>query len=470
MKISQNIFRSYDIRGVYPSELNEETVFEIARAYCALHPYAQKIVVARDSRLSSPYLAESAIKAFVGEGKEVMDLGIAPDPLFYFSIMHYGFSGGMMISGSHNPKNYNGLTLNVRKPGSTQAHDLIGDDLVRIKELAMKNVPSRNGIHQGKVVDFNPSQEYIDYVAGRIKLARPLKVVIDSGNGACGYLPEKLFKKLGCEAETIFGDFDGNFPNHLPDPYVAENCRALEQRVRETGADVGFCFDADGDRVGIIDNQGRMVDGDAALLILARQAVAKKQGPVVHCMRVSKAFIDDLESRGSKTYFSISHHNAVKEKVLEVGAVFGGEVTFHYGFPLDYYLVDDAVFAAVELAQVASEQEDFAAYVDSLPRYFASPEVFLNSDDEVKFKIIQDLQNYLKENNYNFIDVDGARINFEHGWALARASNTTPIIKCRFEGDTKENLEKIEREVLELFKKVGLPISDEVYEKLGLSL
>jgi phosphomannomutase/phosphoglucomutase len=469
MKINPNIFRSYDIRGIYPSELNEEAVYEIAKAFCSLHPYAQKIVLARDSRLSSPYLADSAIKAFLEEGREVMDLGIAPDPLFYFSIMHYGFGGGMMISGSHNPKEYNGLTLNMRKPGSLQAQDLIGKDILAIKDLVTRGgVKSRNGIHQGKLLDFNPAQEYIDYVASKVKLAKPLKVILDSGNGACGYLPERVFKALGCEVETLFADFDGTFPNHLPDPYVAENRKAIEEAVLAKGADLGFMYDSDGDRVAIIDNRGRAVNGDLSLLILGNQALRKKVGPVVHCMRASKAFIDEMEKQGAKTYFSISHHNAVIDKILETGAVFGGEITFHFLFPLDYYLCDDAVFASLEFAQAASQYEDFASYVDSLPRYSASPEIFLDSSDDEKFKIIQNLQKYLKDNDYNFIDIDGARINFEHGWALARASNTTPIIKCRFEGDTEENLKAIERAALDIFQKAGLPINEQVYQQLGI--
>jgi phosphomannomutase/phosphoglucomutase len=470
MKANQNIFRSYDIRGVYPSELNEDAVYEIVKAFCFLHPYAQKVALARDSRLSSPYLADSAIKAFLEEGREVMNLGIAPDPLFYFSIMHYGFGGGLMISGSHNPKEYNGLTFNVRKPGSLQAQDLIGKDLLAIKDLILRGrLSSRNGNHQGKIWDIDPAQEYIDYVVGKIKLAKPLKIILDSGNGACGYLPERVFKALGCEVETLFAEYDGNFPNHLPDPYVAENRKAIEEAVLAKGADLGFMYDSDGDRVAIIDNRGRAVDGDLSLLILANQALQKKSGPVVHCMRVSKAFLDEMERQGARTYFSISHHNAVIDKILETGAVFGGEITFHFLFPLDYYLCDDAVFASLEFAQAASQREDFAGYVDSLPRYFASPEIFLGSSDDEKFKVIQNLQKYLRENNYNFIDIDGARINFEHGWALARASNTTPIIKCRFEGDTEENLKAIEKEALDIFKKVGLPINEQAYQQLGLA-
>ena len=318
------------------------------------------------------------------------------------------------------------------------------------------------------MIPVKPEKDYIDYVASRVSIPRPLKIVVDTGNGACGYLPEKIFKRLGCEVITIFGEFDGSFPNHMPDPYNAENRKALEAKVKETGADLGFAYDTDGDRVAVIDRRGKSVSGDDSLLILARQAVAKKVGPVVHCMRVSKAFIDDLQKRGATTHFSVSHHNAIRDNIKKMNAVFGGEVTFHYGFPLDYYLVDDAVFASIELAIAAAEQNDFSAYIDSLPHYYASPELFVDTPDDVKFGIIGKLQQYLRDNNYNFIDVDGARINYDNGWALARAANTTPIIKCRFEGETPEALKEIELKSLEIFKQVGIPIKDEHYQVLGL--
>jgi len=469
MPIKDNIFRSYDIRGIYPEELDENAVYYTTKAFCDLYPHLKIVVLAYDPRPSSRPLADAATKAFLEAGKEVIDLGIAPDPLWYFSIFHYNYDGGLMISGSHNPSHHNGLTYHARKTAGVPSEELMGSALQDLKKLAQKlEVVKAPRELSGKVTKRDPSEEYIDYIVSRVKISRPLKIALDTGNGACGYLPERLFKRLGCEVLTIYAEFDGTFPNHLPDPYVEVNRLDLEKKVLEIGADMGFVYDTDGDRVAIIDNRGRSVNGDDSLLILARQAVAKKVGSVVHCMRTSKAFIDDMAKRGATTHFSVSHHNAVRDKVKKLGAVFGGEITFHYAFPLDYYLVDDAVFASVELAIVAAEQPDFAAYVDTLPHYFASPELFINAGDDVKFGIIEKLQKYLRENNYNFIDVDGARINFENGWALARVSNTTPIIKCRFEGNTPEALREIELKALDIFKTAGIPITDNDLEKLGL--
>jgi len=467
-KINSNIFRAYDIRGIYPTNLNEEVAYRIAKAFGDLYSQAQKIVVARDPRLSSPSLAKAVRKALVEIGKEVIDINIAPDSLFYFSIFHYQLDGGIMVSGSHNPKEHNGLTLHVKKPGEETSEDVIGKDLEKLKELVLKNKGTKTSFQKGKITALNPSQDYLDYVTGRTNFKRPLKIVIDSSNGATGFLPEKIFQKLGCQTKTLYGDFDGTFPHHLPDPYEEENLEDAKKEVLKRKADIGFVYDCDGDRIGVLDNRGHVVSGDSCLLMLARQVLQNKKGPVVHDMRVSKAFLDEMKKQGVETYFSVSHHNAVINKIIETGAVFGGEITLHFLFPLDYYLCDDAIFASLKLAEIASKQKDLAEYVDNLPRYYASPEVFIDTTDEAKFKIIKNLQDYLRENNYDFIDIDGARINFPNGWALARAANTTPYIKCRFEGDTKEDLIEIEKKALEIFEKVGIPVTEKIHQELSL--
>jgi len=469
MIVNPNIFRAYDIRGVYPDDLNEKVASRIALAFALLYPGAKKIVLARDSRLSSPALAKAITGALIGAGKEVIDIKIAPDPLFYFSIFYYRFDGGIMISGSHNPKEYNGLTLNIRKSKKEQSHDVIGEGLVRIKGLVTSEKEFKLSPRKGKITQLNPENDYIRQVKRKIRLKKPLKIIIDSGNGAMGFFPERVFRNLGCKIKTLYGEFDGNFPYHLPDPYLEDNLKDIKQAVVKNKADLGFSYDCDGDRVALIDNLGRTVNGDFCLLMLANQAIGKKKGPIVHCMRVSKAFLDEMQKQGVKTYFSISHHSAVIDKILKTKAIFGGEVTMHFFFPGDYYLCDDALFASLKLAEIASGLTSLAEFVDGLPHYSASPEIFIDTPDEEKFKIIKRLQDYLRKNRYNFIDVDGARINFNHGWALARAANTTPIIKCRFEGDTKPHLIEIERKALAIFKKVGIPVTKRTYRELGLA-
>lgn len=458
------------MRGVYPSDLNEGVAYRLAGVFVRQYPDAQKIVLARDPRLSSPRLAKAIIKGLVEQGREVIDIGIAPDPLFYFAIFHYQLDGGIMVSGSHNTKEYNGLMLHIRKAPQKQSEDIIGRDLEQIKKMVLKGGEDRKKPQkEGRVRKLDLSLDYINYVSRKIKLKRALKIVIDSGNGACGFLPEKVFKKLGCQVKTIYGDFDGSFPHHLPDPYEEETLKDLKKEVLEEKADLGFAFDADGDRVGPVDNQGRLISGDACLLMLVRQVLKKKKGPLVHCLRISKAFLDEMAREKVKTYFSVSHHSALIRKIIETGAVFGGEITYHFLFPLDYYLCDEAIFSALKLAEIASRVDDLAKYVDGLPHYFASPEVFIETADEKKFQIIESLQEYLKKEGYDFIDIDGARINFENGWALARASNTGPYIKCRFEGETKKDLLQIEKKSLAIFKEVGIPVTPKTYRELTAS-
>ena len=459
MMINHAIFRIYDIRGISPNELNGEVAARVAFGYSFLYPRAKRIVVARDPRLSSPVLAEKIISALIESGKEVIDIGIAPDPLFYFLIFHHKLDGGFMISGSHNPGNHNGITMHIRKPGKKISEDVIGKDLEKIKEFVLKNEKPPELKKRGSVKKIDFSQDYIKYVSKKIRLKKSLKIIIDSGNGSMGLLPEKVFQALGCQVETIYGNFDGNFPNHMPDPYQKENINDIQKMVLKSKADLGFAYDSDGDRVALIDNRGRAIGGDNCLLMLAKQALAKKKGPIVHDMRVSQVFLDEMRKLGVKTYFSISHHNAVIDKVIETNAVFGGEITLHFLFPLDYYLCDDALFASLKFAEISSAYSDFAKYIDSLPRSYASPEFFISVPDEEKYQIIKNLQKYLRNNNYNFIDVDGARINFPNGWALARAANTTPYIKCRFEGRTKKDLIEIKKKAIKIFRKVGIPIN-----------
>ncbi len=470
MPVNQNIFREYDIRGRYPQELNENVVERIAAAFIKLYPKATTIVVSQDTRKSSPFLVKAINKILLRAGKTVIFLGVAPDPLFYFSILHYGFDAGIMISGSHNPKEYNGLTLNIQKTAGDKKGDVVLRELEKIKQITQKIVLSRSVEKLGKIKVFDPVDDYIDFVCSKIKLSRPLKILIDSGNGAMGFLPQKVFERLGCKVKTLYGKFDSNFPHHLPDPYERKNRLAAKKAVLKGGFDLGFVYDGDGDRVAAIDNRGRSVAGDFCFLMLARQALQKRKGSIVHDMRVSRSFLDEMKKRKVKTYFSVSHHTAIIKKIKEKKAIFGGEVTLHFLFPKDYYLCDEALFASLKLAEIASAQKDFALYIDALPRYSVSPEVFLPCADEKKFGIIKNLQSYLRKEGYDFINIDGARINFPRGWALARAANTTPYIKCRFEGETKEWLEKIEREALAIFKQSGIPITDKTYKQLGLPL
>jgi phosphomannomutase / phosphoglucomutase len=456
--IAEHIFRVYDIRGKYPEELSEAVARQIALAYCAVFPNAQKIAIAYDTRPSSPALAHAIQEALLEQGKQVMDLGLAPDPLFYFAMHFYGYDGGFMVSGSHSVGSVNGLSMSVAKEGVLQ--DVIQEDLNKVFSVARQSKKLEKKT-LGNIAKVSPLQDYLLYVAKRIDIKRPLRLVIDSGNGAMGFFPQKMFEQLGCTVTTLYGEYDGTFPHHAADPYQEENLRDLQEAVAKEHADAGFAYDADGDRVALIDNAGRVVSGDNALFLLAKQALEKHKGPVVHDVRVSQSFVDEMQRMGVQTHFAVSHHNAIIEKVKETNAVFGGEVTLHFVFPKDYYLVDDALFASLKLAEVVSKHEDIAEFVDMLPQYVASKEVFVEIPDKTKYQIIENLKEVLRKKNYEFVDIDGARIHFEKGWALARAANTSAHIKCRFEGITQKDLHDITQKALALFQESGIVFTKE---------
>jgi len=388
MKINPAIFRAYDIRGIYPQDFNEKIVSQIVFAFVALYPKIKRIVVAKDARLSSPSLLKALIKALIEQGIDVVNLGLASDPLFSFYLHQYRLKAGLMITASHNPKNYNGLTIVFRKKGFPK------QDIQKIQQMLLENKNIVLTKQKGRISYPSVEQEYISYVGEKINLKKPLRIMIDSGNGSIGYLAEKVFKNLGCGVKTIFGKPDGNFPNHLPDPYLDKNLKEIKKQVKQRKADLGFAFDGDGDRVTLIDNKGRRVSEDYCLLLLAKAALDVQKGPIVHESRVSRMFLQEMKKLGIKTHFAQAHHGAIIEKIQQVDAVFGGEITTHYFFPKQYYLTDDAIFSALKLAEIVSQHKDFAKYIESLPEIHVTKEIFIPNSETEKFKLIGELTQY----------------------------------------------------------------------------
>jgi phosphomannomutase/phosphoglucomutase len=456
MRVNPNIFRRYDIRGQYPEDFNEIIAAKISAAFCNLYPQVKSVVLAQDTRLSSFSISQKVIENLLVFGKKVINLGIVPDGVYFFSIFRKKFDAGIMITASHNPPSENGMSFYVylakkEKVGA----DLIEKEMEKLKTLVLKEnlVFPEKVSNEEKVINLDLKPDYIDFVTSKINFGKKLKVIIDSGNGACGFLPEKIFKKLGFEAKTIYGEFDGNFPHHLADPYDPKNLEDLQKTVIKERADLGFAFDADGDRVAAIDSKGRIISGDTSLYLFCENILKKTPGPIVHDVRVSLALLELFEKYQVKNYFSISHHSAIIRKIIETDAVFGGEVTMHFLFPKDYYLYDDAIFAALKLAEIASSYQNFASFLDNLkPYYFLSPEFNIKIADSQKYQLIENLKEYLKKKNYDLIEVDGARILFDQGWLLIRASNTSPLIKCRFEGKTKKDYQTLKKFLKNLLK------------------
>lgn len=462
MKINPFIFRAYDIRGVYPDDLNEEVAYKIGLAFSNFFKNVKEVIVGRDYRLGSSTLRNALVKGLQDGGKNIIDLGEIPVPVFYFGIAHYKKEGGLMITGSHLGKEYNGIKIQKEK-----AIPIVGEaGIYKMRDMIIEN-QLKIIKKETKIIEKNIVQDYIDYLCSKIKLLRPLKIILDTGNGACGDIPERIFKKLGCDVFTLYKEPDGNFPNHNADPHDLKTLKDLQKEIIKQGADFGVAFDGDGDRVGLVDEKGRIISADFILMMLARQALECKKGNIIYEIRVSKALFEDAERHGGKVFISKIGHAYVLLEILKRKAIFGGEFTGHMYFPYCYYPYDDGIFNSLKLAEIISQLHKLSEYVDTFPRYHASPEIFIDSNDEEKFKIIENLQRYLRENKFDFIDIDGARINFDNGWALIRASNTGPLIKCRFEGETKEDLITIEKKSLEIFKKVGVPITKKTYQELG---
>lgn len=464
MKFNPANFRAYDIRGIYPDDLDEEFAYNLGLAYANLFFEAKKVVVAREVRAGSQKLLEGLINGLLDAGCDVFEITeIVPVSIMSFVICNKKMDGGIMVTASHNPPEWNGFKLQLK-----DAYPVISETFEKLRVLFEKG-NFKKAEKRGEITKIDPREEYIKYLADKIKIAKPLKVVFDCGNGSCNSLPEKIFKQLGCHVETLFSEFDNSFPHHLPDPYKPENLVDLQKKVIETKADIGFGYDGDGDRLGVVDARGRIIKGDEYLIIFAREALEIKKGPVICEVRTSQAFIDDVKQNGGETFFSVAYHKAVLDKIIEKKAVFGGETTGHLYFPLEYYLYDDAIFASLKLAKIAGEKDDFSAYVDSLPRYFASSEIFINYPDETKKQAVSRLIDLLRKKHYRFIDVDGARIIFDNGWGLVRFSNTEPMIKIRFESKIKEDLIKIEKEVIGLMAEADIKLSEKNLKELGLN-
>lgn len=454
--INKNIFRAYDIRGVYPDELDEKSAYLIAKAHSRLFKQQNKIAVGSDFRISSPSIKKAIINGLTEEGKKIYDITDGPTPVFRYALVKNNLDGGIMITASHNPKEYNGLKIM-----NENGYDYTGEtgiyELYEIAKETNNNICGTTSTADNSI-KIDITNEYIKNLTDIIKLAKPLKIILDSGNGACGEIPEKIFRNLGCEVITLFKEQDGNFPNHIADPHNEENLKFLREKVLSEKANLGIAYDGDGDRIGVIDNLGKIISGYHILMMLARQALNIKKGNIVFETRAVSALIEDAKSYGGKVFISKAGHSYVLEKIIKQNAVFGGELTGHIYFPYCYYNFDDGILAGLKIAEIASEHNKFSDYIDSLPKIFVSREFAIEIPDEIKFQKIEEIKNYLKNNGHEINDLDGIKINFPNGSALARASNTAPQIKIIYEGKTEEDKVKIGEEAKEILGKFGINI------------
>ncbi len=436
--MEREIFREYDIRGVVGETLDAEGAKTFGRGFGT---YLKRlggttVAVGRDNRLSSLDLQQSAIAGLVSTGCRVIDVGQLPTPAFYFSVIHLQIDGGIMVTASHNPPQYNGFKLRRGEKA------VFGEEIQEIRKIIEENAfVTGNGsseVHE-------TVNEYLSAIKSRITVKRPLKVVADAGNGTTGPIVSRLLRDLGCNLTELYCEPDGNFPHHLPDPTVEENLVDLIDRVKKTGADLGVAYDGDGDRLGAVDEKGNIVRGDQLLSLFTMDILQQKTAPVVFDVKCSQALMETITRCGGTPVMWKTGYPNIQAKMIEVGAPVGGEMSGHFYFMDDYFGFDDGIFTSCRLLQLLSKSDhSLGELVSILPQYYSTPEIRTECSEKEKFKIVQEVKAYFKE-KYETIDVDGIRILFEDGWALIRASNTQPILVLRFEAKTKERMEEIQK-------------------------
>jgi phosphomannomutase/phosphoglucomutase len=440
--MNRHIFREYDIRGIADTDLTDDVVTTIGRALGTYYVRngAKRVVVGQDVRTTSPRIAAALTRGLTACGIDVVRIGMVPTPAVYFAVYEWGMDGGVAVTGSHNPVEFNGFKMNLGKAS------IYGP---MIQELLAIAGAGQFAEGHGVVTEKDVLPEYHAALRRKLSLSRPLKVVIDAGNGCAGPHAPGLFRDLGCTVEELYTEPDGRFPNHLPDPTVPALIQDLIARVKDSGADLGIGYDGDADRVGLVDNTGRVVWGDQLLALAAADLLGRKPGAkVLFEVKCSQAVAEWVTKHGGTPILWKTGHSLIKAKMKEEGALLAGEMSGHMFFAEEWYGFDDALYASGKLASiVAASGRSLAELVDELPHYESTPERRYECDDAAKFDVVAQVVAHFRKTR-EVVDVDGARILFGDGWGLVRASNTQPVLVVRFEAKTKPRLAAIEAEVM----------------------
>lgn len=447
--INPLIFRAYDIRGIAdplddkPADLTEETVYLIGKAtgtYLQEKYNAKTISIGGDVRLTTEKLKAAYIKGLSETGMDVTDIGLSTSPMLYWTTCAMDFDGGVNITASHNPKQYNGTKIVTKG-----AHSICGDELQEVLKI-IENDNFKTAETPGQITQLDVWPKYLEDLCSRVKLGRKLKIVIDAGNGAAGPFAPELLKKLGCEVIELYCEPDGNFPNHESNPEELENMRDLIAKVIETKADLGIGFDGDGDRVGVVDEKGHLYSSDYMLYLLARDLLTRvPNAQIVFDVKVSQAVIDGMKDLGGIPVMSKTGHSFIEGKMKELKAPLGGEVSGHLFFAENYYGFDDALLGAAKIIEILSnETHPLSQMFNGLTKTFTTPEFKAHCPDDKKFEIVKELVEHFTK-LYACITIDGVRVNFnESSWGAVRASNTSPNLTLRFEAPTEERLKEIQ--------------------------
>ena len=454
MEINPRIFREYDIRGIVGRDLDPEIVETLGRAIGTyfLDRGLKDVALGRDCRLSSPAFGEAMTKGLLATGCDITDLGVVPTPLLYFTVFQKKKAAGVMITGSHNPPEHNGVKMMA---GEDTLYGAAIQDIYKIVAAGR----FREG--RGTSVPYDIRPEYLDYVAGGIRLERPLKVVIDAGNGTGGTVAVPLFRRLGAEVVEKYCDMDGTFPNHHPDPTLPEAMEDLIRTVAETRAEVGIAYDGDADRIGVVDDAGRILWGDQLMVVFVRDILPRHPGAaVISEVKASQVLYDEIARLGGKPVMWKAGHSLIKKKIKEERAVLAGEMSGHIFFAERWFGFDDAIYASARLLEILSRStRRLSEMLADLPKTYATPEIRIYASDEAKFRLVEAVKKDLAS-RHPVIDIDGVRAVFPKGWGLVRASNTQAIIVLRFEAETQEDLDAIQKEVRGAVAKAARELGD----------
>jgi len=444
MKLNPQIFREYDIRGIAGTDLTEEIYERLGQAIVAYTRGKRKkncFVVAHDGRLTSRSYAHAVMDGITGAGVNVIDIGQAPTPLCYFGLFTLPVDGGVMITASHNPKEYNGMKVAV---GTSTIH---GEEIQKLYRVALGDAfPKARKPVTVTRMDLLP--KYLARVARGIHVKRRLKVVVDAGNGASGPVGVPLYEQLGCEVIPLYCDVDGRFPNHHPDPTVPKNLTRLIATVKRTGADCGIGFDGDGDRIGVVNEKGEVIFGDKLLILFARHILKAEPGAtIISEVKGSRTLYADIEAHGGKAIMWRTGHSLIKAAMKKFNAQLAGEMSGHMFFKHRWYGFDDAVYAGARLLEIlGGTKKPLSELLGDVPKTYVTEEIRIETDEARKFEIVKQATRYFKDDlGLKVITIDGARIEFDDGWGLLRASNTSPVLVMRCEADTPKRLKEIQQ-------------------------
>ncbi len=439
------IIREYDIRGEVKKDLSPPVVEGLGRAFGTFlrRSGGRVAIVGRDCRLSSPELARTLCIGIRSTGVSVIDAGLVPTPCLYFGLYNLEVDGGVMITGSHNPPEYNGFKIAVGR--ST----IYGNDIKRVATL-METDDFETG--EGSYEEIDLLSSYKTYLSDAMNVERKLKVIIDSGNGTAGLVAPEVFRGAGCDLIELYSEPDGNFPNHHPDPIVKKNLEELIDTVVREKADLGIAFDGDADRIGAVDERGEIIWGDHLLILFSREILAKGPAKVVFEVKCSQALPEEIEKAGGTPIMSSTGHSLIKKRMREEGATLAGEMSGHIFFADRYFGYDDAIYAALRLIELCSRTERrLSQLLSDVPKYFSTPEIRVDCPDHRKFEVVRSIKEHFRK-DHDVIDVDGGSILFPDGWGLVRASNTQPVLVLRFEADSETNLSGIKESVLSVLR------------------